>query len=300
MDDRGYTQVRAVFDTVGWTVNRIEHDYGIDYEVEVFRHGKSTGITFKAQLKSSENSAYSADRTFVSQSLGVPQARYLTEELRVPVLLLHADVVAGKTYWAAPQLDSDLDKRLATLDDASEITIRVPTTNSLPETLDVLAETVAKVETLLAARVVATTPVPRFVAAVDRQTLREDTIRGLQEKVEALRLDEGHRLLLAGKLDEASGYIAAILGDASASMEAKFSAILIDEMIQAERLTHAPGGDEAYHRMMLTTAVRLRTLTRKGPTHLKFFALIQKKAAELDVVDPPGLGHVHDAQGSAA
>ena len=35
----GDALLRAVFSGVGWTVNRIERDYGTDYEVEVFRDG---------------------------------------------------------------------------------------------------------------------------------------------------------------------------------------------------------------------------------------------------------------------
>jgi hypothetical protein len=284
-DDRGYTQLRAVFDSVGWTVNPIEHDYGIDYEIEVFRGGGTTGITFRAQLKSSEASPYSADRTFLSQPLTVPQARYLAEELHVPVILFHADVVASGTFWIAPQLDPDLKSRLRTRRSRSgDITIRIPTANRLPATLDALAQAVATAETVSAARIVTDTPIPDFVDAMDQQgpAQRSATLLGLLERAQALRVREAHRLVIERKLDEAAQLIAAVLGDPGASIEAKFSAILVDEMVQAERIGRAPGGDEPYHRMMLATAMRLRALTRRGPPHLKFYASIQKRAAELD------------------
>jgi len=34
-----------------WVVRRQTDDYGVDYEVEVFAEGQSTGVVFKVQLK---------------------------------------------------------------------------------------------------------------------------------------------------------------------------------------------------------------------------------------------------------
>jgi hypothetical protein len=135
-DGLGVSQVRGIFEALGWTVNRVDHDYGVDLEVEVFRDSKTTGATFKIQLKSSKSSAYSADKTFVSQELGVPQARYLAQELRAPVLLMHADVSAGRTFWSAPQLDKVLVARLRTSDDTGSLTVRIPTEAELPTGLE--------------------------------------------------------------------------------------------------------------------------------------------------------------------
>src|SRR5690349_691117 len=76
-----------------WSVNGVERDYGWDYAVELFGDdGESTGVIFKAQLKGSTHSEYSADKTFVSQSLTRESADYLARQLEQPTFLFHADV----------------------------------------------------------------------------------------------------------------------------------------------------------------------------------------------------------------
>src|SRR5258705_12035667 len=101
-DSAGKRLLRAALEPLGWTLNETSDDYGIDFDVEVFAGGESTGITFKLQLKSSGGSKYSAAGDFVSQTLGGNQARYLARELKVPSVLVHADVRARRLFWTAP------------------------------------------------------------------------------------------------------------------------------------------------------------------------------------------------------
>jgi len=54
-DSLGKAQMRSIFESVGWAVNEIEDDYGIDFDVQLFEDGKATGEWFKVQLKSSGN-----------------------------------------------------------------------------------------------------------------------------------------------------------------------------------------------------------------------------------------------------
>ena len=59
-DASGSRLLREVFEGFGWAVNKIEHDYGIDFDVQIFRDHEATGEWFKIQLKSSEEPSYSA------------------------------------------------------------------------------------------------------------------------------------------------------------------------------------------------------------------------------------------------
>lgn len=87
-DSLGQTQLRTIFEPLGWTVNKIEHDYGVDFDVEVFRDFKSTGISFKIQLKSSDSTVYSANGDFIPQELKLRNAEYLCREVRGQVILV--------------------------------------------------------------------------------------------------------------------------------------------------------------------------------------------------------------------
>lgn len=284
IDDLGVSQVRGIFEPLGWTVDLVDHDYGVDLVVEVFRESKTTGATFKIQLKSSRSTAYSADGSFVSQELGLPQARYLAQELRSPVLLMHADVSIGRTFWYAPQLDRDLVPRLSTGSDLGSLTVRIPTAAEIPSGLKEMLRILSQVETVLASRVIAGAAVPEFAEAIRRGGDRVEVIREFQAKAVVLQLDEANRLLRAGDHDGASRYVESVKGDPNAAVEAKFTAVLIQDTIEQRALYEREGGDEAQHVAALDRAKELQDLARKGPTHLKLYALIVRKAAELELL----------------
>ena len=68
IDSLGEAQVRSIFEPLGWTVTKIDPDYGIDFEIEVFDDAESTGASFKVQLKSSEKTQYqNQETTFLSR-----------------------------------------------------------------------------------------------------------------------------------------------------------------------------------------------------------------------------------------
>ncbi len=104
----GERLLREMLEPLGWVVNAVEKDYGIDYNVQVFDGKSPTGTWFHVQLKSSASSEYSADRSFVSQEIAVDHARHYALEMREPVLVVHADVQSRSVYWYAPQLDRQL------------------------------------------------------------------------------------------------------------------------------------------------------------------------------------------------
>jgi hypothetical protein len=108
IDRAGKRLLRDVLEGLGWVVNDVQEDYGIDSNVQVFEKESATGTWFAVQLKSSSSSEYSAAGNFVSQPLPIDRARHYAFEMRDPVLLIHADVEAKALFWYAPQLDDHL------------------------------------------------------------------------------------------------------------------------------------------------------------------------------------------------
>jgi hypothetical protein len=53
IDREGKRLFEQVAGALGWIVNEIEDDFGIDYDVQVFADGSPDGLWFKVQLKSS-------------------------------------------------------------------------------------------------------------------------------------------------------------------------------------------------------------------------------------------------------
>jgi hypothetical protein len=94
----GKRLLREILEPLGWVVNDVQEDYGIDSNVQIFNEKTPTGAWFHVQLKSSASSDYSADRSFVSQPLSIDHARHFALEVSQPVLLIHADVVSKNFF----------------------------------------------------------------------------------------------------------------------------------------------------------------------------------------------------------
>lgn len=302
IDDLGQNLLRDVFAPLGWVVREIPTDYGLDFEIEIFNGGKSTGAIFKVQLKSSENSRYSADGQFLSQPLDVESANYLCREVRLPVILAHADVAAKRVFWTAPQLATEAIKKLVAQRTSRTITIRIATANELPATLEALVEKIGRVETLLASKVVADAPVPDFLAAIDGQVDKDELSQELKNKSDALKLQKADELFQQGRYDEAGPRIAAVLNDPDATVGSKFWALWSSDRLEYMQLLRSNAPQAELPKVHLRVASEMQQLTRKGPQHLKFYALIARKAAEVDILTHRHMGllmnwKVHEQEG---
>jgi hypothetical protein len=135
---------KALEETLGWVVNDVQEDYGIDSYVQVFEGKSPSGSWFHVQLKSSAAPDYSSDGTFISQELSIDHARHYAVEMREPVFLVHADVKSEAICWYSIQLDRDLRVALAAPKGKS-ITVRIPSAQRLPITAADLVSSLEKV-----------------------------------------------------------------------------------------------------------------------------------------------------------
>lgn len=80
-----------------WVVRGVDDDYGIDREVEIFEGERTTGLTFKVQLKASDRVA----RSGPSRRIDVERLKYWNS-LDVPVMIAYLVVETGQLFgrWA--------------------------------------------------------------------------------------------------------------------------------------------------------------------------------------------------------
>lgn len=282
-DAAGQRLLRAAFEGFGWVVNSIENDYGTDYEVEIFEGGVSTGATFKVQLKSSASTQYSSDGNVVSQAIRVANAKYLAHELRVPTVVVHCDVAAGRTYWLLPQLDASVVGRLDALNDDQSITLHIPVINELPASKDAFIEALQRADAALSVRA-ARRARPMLVANLGAQILGSDTdaaIRVFQSHSDALRLTEAWRRTVGGDLDKAFMLIDELLQAPGTAVEDKFRVWLIWEMAELNRQIAAAARDRSRVDTSNRVAQQLRALTKDGPTHLKYYSAVNALAVRV-------------------
>jgi hypothetical protein len=281
IDLAGQRILRAAFEPLGWRVNKIEHDYGVDFNVQIFVNGTPNGVWFAVQLKSSAASQYSADKNFISQPLEVDHARHYALELCEPVLLIHADVTREIIFWSTPQLDNSVIGRLTNDEILEKVTVRIPVRNALPDTAVQLLQSVQQIYLVLGNRRLVNASSAEFAESLsyfaDEKRLRAEFHR----KNDIIKLHAIHEFRVAKKFSDARQRALLICSDPDAQIESQFSAHLEIEMID---LAEAFQNDRPQSELPLINfkiSQQLQKLTKAGPSHLRFFALIAKKAAEL-------------------
>ena len=279
----GKRVLRSKLEPLGWVINDVQEDYGVDSNVQVFDRGSPTGAWFHVQLKSSASSEYSVDRKFISQDLSTAHALHYAHEMHLPVFLIHADVMTHDAYWYAPQLDLELAAKLEKSSTKS-VTVRIPTCQALPNTAHQLLTSLDQIHLVLANRRLASTSVQSFAESLKHLPNQEEMTRAFQDKNDALKLKRINDLFEKRALDQARPRTEAILSDPDSTVEAKFWARLQLEAIDYFETSRSGKSSHEQPKVLLAHAKALQELTAQGPNYLKFYALIARHAAELDVL----------------
>ena len=284
IDRAGKRLVRSILEPLKWIVNDVQEDYGIDSNVQVFDGKSPNGAWFHVQLKSHTSPSYSSDRTFISQSLTMVHARHYALELRQPMFLLIADVTTARLFWSCLQLDRYLLRQLQTESGNDSITVRVPTSQHLPDTVTDLLSALSTAYIVLSNRELSTSATAHFadslVYSVDREKLRTE----LQDKTDILKLQKITDLYHEGNMVDARVRADVLLRDPDANIETKFWATIHIGGIDFDTLARSdrPQVELAEHHLQL--ALSLQRLTKSGPRPFKFYALVARRAADLGLL----------------
>ena len=283
IDRAGRRLLREVLEPLGWVVNDVQEDYGIDSNVQVFDAQSPTGAWFHVQLKSSAAPSYSADGSFISQELSIDHARHFALEMRHPIFLVHADVTIRKLHWYAPQLDRSL-VAVVHKTGAKSIRVRIPTQQQLPESASDLLRRLETIHLVLAGREIVLASTASFEDSIKHLPDQKVLHKAFQEKNDSLKLGKIAELYREHKFDEARPRAEAILSDPDSTIETKFWARIQLGGIEFSETARAGKPQNELPKVILIHAKALQELTKKGPSHLKFYALIARKAAELDIL----------------
>ncbi len=283
IDDAGKRLLRETLEPLNCVLNEVQKDYGIDYNVQVLQGGNPTGAWFHIQLKSSASSKYSVQRTFVAQNLPVDHARHYALQMRQPVFLVHADIASRHLYWHAPQLDEHL-KDVLRESHTQFVTVRIPTSQELPATMPTLLQNLEEIFLVLGNRELTSASLSSFTDSLRHFPDQEATYRAFQEKRDSLKLQKTIDLFHAKKFPEAKTHAEALLLDPDSAVEIKFWAEMTLQSIDFGEILHAGKPQIELSKSVLYHAKRLQKLTRRGPNYLKFYSLISRVAAELEVL----------------
>jgi hypothetical protein len=281
-DREGRRLLRDAIEPLGWVLTSFEEDYGIDYVVQVFVNDSPNGFWFKIQLKSSASGDRSADGTFVSLQLDLDHAKHYALELRDPVFLIHADTEAKRVYWSAPQLDNELVRKLTGGENSSTVAVRVPTSNLLPDTAEQLLQAVENLYVVLGQRTLVGSSMSSFADSLKYQPGEEKLREEFHRKGDFLRLRKIQELFAKREYVEARCRALVMVSDPDSLVENRFVAQDIVGAIDWGEAVSTNQPQAELPLILLRNAERLQEMSKKGPSHLKLFALISRKAAELD------------------
>jgi hypothetical protein len=282
IDREGKRLIREALERLGWVMIEIHEDYGVDYDVQIFVDGNPNGLWFKIQLKSSASNERSADGKFISVQLDLDHARHYAIELRDPIFLVHVDVQTKDVFWVAPQLDNELIRKLNSGENSSTITVRVPTSNLLPTTAEQVLKTVEGLYVVLGQRTLASSSIASFADSLKYQPGEQKLRDEIYRKSNLLRLRRIRELFVQRQYAEARERARLIISDPDSLVEDRFWA---QEMIGSIDWGDAVSQNRPQAELpliYLENANALQRMSASGPSPLKMFALIARKAAELD------------------
>jgi hypothetical protein len=269
-----------------WVKRPQSDDYGTDYEVEVFQNGRSTGITFKAQLKGTEHPDYAAGGTLIKHQLESNRASYLCAELKVPTAFAIADLKGQRVYWTMPQLDADLRQRVAAATKSGQdtVVVRVPTANRLPDTTNALLNAIADAQTYLGVRTVVESPVPHFTTVVTTQFDPQTVVTELLSKAATIQVEQIRSLYSQRDYSRASEVVAGILESRGVNAEIKVAALIEAERGELGKLQEEGRYHDAFAKSSLRFAAQMKEASVGGPAHLRYYAAVAHRTAELQLL----------------
>jgi len=140
-EDVSLGEAKARFARHGWSANGLRRDLGEDLVVQIFDDGRTTGLSFYAQVKSTTDIAVLTTKNgkFVSYDFEVKDLVHW-EVQGTPAVLLVWDISAHRGAWLdVPAAIKSLDKTSKNWRTQTTKTVRIPATNGTDqEGLDAL------------------------------------------------------------------------------------------------------------------------------------------------------------------
>lgn len=131
--DLGVNHVERQVLLRGWSVDRFEHDYGIDLLMSTYsRDGQIENGRILLQVKATERVRLLKDERTISISLDSRDLRYWFGE-PAPVLLIVYDGKSDSAYWLDIQRYFEKQRLIDLASAPGRVTVRIPASNRLDQ-----------------------------------------------------------------------------------------------------------------------------------------------------------------------
>ena len=264
-----------------WIPEQVREDYGRDLMIEVFAQGESTGLVICAQSKGQEKATVVKDQ-YVRQRIRAGQLRYLIE-YGGPTVLFVVDVSKRSIWWATPQVDSAMLKKLAAAeDDDDDLTIRVPLENEFhANDLNRFMEAIDAAAQRVALNSLNKGDFAVFFDALEADSDLGKTTRTLQRKADAARMQHAYVLIHSGKSEEGAKELGAILGNSGSEAHIRIAAFVYEEALALHQAMEADELGENVRELALDRAFSLKDSMTGKATPYRVFARANLRTTQL-------------------
>ena len=284
IDDKACKQFAKCFPG-HWVIRPQSHDYGIDFEIEIFRLGQdrsasSTGVIFKAQVKGTEEPDVKTDG-FIHFQLELPRANYLCNEVIIPTLFILCDVVSDRVWWHAIQIDKDLKARIKLVEKSPQksINVSIPKDNLLPNTLKDLVDVLADIELSNACNSFIELPQGNF-----NNLSIEDLSKTEQYLADKSFIAKSTHYWRNNDLESLVKVSNEALSNPNSSTGTKVSATLCIENVQERSVRNSQDMHNELSKIYFRTAFQIREISQNEIMAWRLYASIFWRAAQLNLI----------------
>lgn len=252
-------------------------DYGIDYEIEIFRNNKSTGIIFKVQLKGTEHLKLIDDAKLISFSLPLDNARYLLEEVSIPALLIIADIKQEKVYWIDLQSNMEFSKtyKIAKENEQNSLTIHIPINNEFEQkNFDLILGKIEETSNVIYIKAIDKLDSLSFAKISSEIFEVDDAIAKIKSKEEALYAEKLTQLYSRKEIEKLFEEAEKLYSNLDKSIDLRYLTLQIRQKSIYWLLSNRHITQDDGQNYILFLAQEMKKLTKKGPFPLKLYALI--------------------------
>jgi hypothetical protein len=213
-------------------------DYGVDYEIELFKNGETTGFIFKLQLKGMEDAKYiNSNKQLSFNNFEIDKAEYLIEQIEIPSVIVLVDNIQKKIFWTSVQSNTQLLEAYSVAKEGKQnsLTIHFNTQNSLPDTWTDLFIEMAKSCDFLALRRTSTVTDFTYLEHVKIVEDIDAELYHLRKKIDISTSLKLNQLIYSNELQTAEDLVIQILSSSDRSIEAKFDTLMQTEQIFVRR-----------------------------------------------------------------
>jgi hypothetical protein len=168
------------------------------------------------------------------------------------------------------------------VENSSTITVRVPTSNRLPITAEQVLKTVDELYVVLGQRTLASSSIASFADSLKYQPGEQKLREEINRKSNLLKLRRIRELFVQRQFAEARERARLIISDPDSLLEDRFWAQEVIGSIEWGDAIDQNRPQAELPLIYLENSKALQRLSKRGPSHLKMFALVARKAAELD------------------